>query len=125
MKATGSAVVFGMTTPLQRVAGVLNAAVRPFIASRIGGRLVGSRMTVVSYTGRKSGRSFSIPVAYTRQGRTATIGVSLPDRKGWWRNFTGDGGPLSLWLDGTSVPGHATAHRDDQGQVEVSVLLDG
>lgn len=113
-----------MTTLLQRFAGTLNSAVRPFITSAIGGRLLGDRMTVVTYTGRKSGRSFSLPVAYVRQGRNVTIGVSLPERKGWWRNFTGDGGRLALWLDGAELSGRATAGRDERGQVTVDVVLD-
>jgi hypothetical protein len=29
-----------------------------------------------------------------------TIGVRFPDAKTWWRNFLGDGAPISLDLDG-------------------------
>jgi hypothetical protein len=48
----------------------------------------------------------------------------MPDAKTWWRNFLGDGAPLSLHLDGTDRTGHATSHRDDKGRVTVSVILD-
>ncbi|MFI5914722.1 hypothetical protein [Dactylosporangium sp. NPDC051541] len=87
------------------------------------GRIVRRRLTVVTYTGRRSGRTFSTPVAYKRRGDTVTIGVQLPDAKAWWRNFTGAGGPISLNLDGADRPGHAVSHRDGKGRVTVTVTL--
>lgn len=87
------------------------------------GRLVDRYITIVTYTGRRSGRTFSTPVGYRRAGDTVTIGVRLPDAKNWWRNFTGDGGPISLHLDGADRTGHAVAHRDDNGRVTVTVRL--
>ena len=90
---------------------------------RWGSRLSRS-FTVVTYTGRRSGRTFSMPVSYQRDGSTVTIQVSLPERKTWWRNFTGDGGPLSLHLDGADRAGHAVAQVDDKTRVTVTVRLD-
>ncbi|GLY52380.1 nitroreductase/quinone reductase family protein [Lentzea sp. NBRC 102530] len=87
------------------------------------GRLVRKGITVVSYTGRKSGRTFSTPVGYQRKGDTVDIKVMMPDAKSWWRNFNGEGGPLTLELDGTQRTGHATSHRDDKGRVTVRVQL--
>lgn len=87
------------------------------------GRFVSRRITVVTYTGRRSGNTFSIPVAYQLAGDVVTIGVRLPDAKKWWRNFTGEGGPLTLQLDGADRTGHATARRDGRGRVTVTVHL--
>jgi hypothetical protein len=87
--------------------------------------VVSRRLTVVTYTGRRSGRTFRIPVGYRRTGDTVTIGVRLPDAKTWWRNFTGAGGPLSLELDGVDRTGHAVTRRDAAGRVTVTVRLDG
>lgn len=87
------------------------------------GKLVRRRMTVVTYAGRRSGREFSIPVAYFRQPTGVRIDVMMPDAKNWWRNFTGDGGPLSLRLDDTIRTGHAVAHRTPNGRVQVNVDL--
>jgi hypothetical protein len=81
-------------------------------------------MTVITYTGRRSGRTFSIPVAYSRSGDDLTIRVEFPDRKKWWRNFLGDGGPIVVRLHGVDKAGHAVADRDSNGKVTVSVLLD-
>ncbi|MEU5266353.1 hypothetical protein [Amycolatopsis sp. NPDC021455] len=89
------------------------------------GRLVRRHLTQVTYTGRRSGRTLSTPVAYRRAGDVVTIRVGLPDAKSWWRNFTGDGAPLTLELDDTGRTGHALAHRDEKGRVTVTVHLDG
>ncbi|MGM1059934.1 hypothetical protein [Saccharothrix sp. Mg75] len=89
------------------------------------GRYVSRYITVVTYTGRRSGRTFSTPVAYRRAGDTVAIRVVMPDAKTWWRNFTGDGGPLSLRLGGADRAGHAVARRDGKGRVTVVVRLDG
>lgn len=108
-----------------RVVGLVNARV---VALRDHPRLgpwARRRFTVVTYTGRRSGRTFSIPVGYRRDGDTVTIGAMFPDAKKWWRNFTGDGGPIALDLDGVRRTGHAVARRPGRGQVEVTVRLDG
>lgn len=81
------------------------------------------RFTIITYTGRRSGRTFSTPVAYKRAGDKVTIGVQMPDAKNWWRNFV-DGGPITLRLDGVHRTGHAVSRRDDRGRVTVSVHLD-
>lgn len=87
------------------------------------GRFVRKHFTVITYTGRRSGRTFTTPVGYRRTGDTVTIRVLIPDAKNWWRNFTGDGGPITLQLDEADRPGHATAHRDEKGRVAVTVRL--
>ena len=88
------------------------------------GRAVRGRLTVLTYTGRRSGRTFSTPVAFRRGGSTVTIPVAMPERKTWWRNFTGEGGPLSLELDEVVRTGHAVAAVDARGRVAVTVRLD-
>ena len=110
--------------PLQRTASLVNSVVGPLVTSPRWGPLVGRWMTLATYTGRRSGRTFSLPVAYRRSGDVVTIGVSLPDQKKWWRNFLGTGGPILLRLEGTDRPGHAVAHRSPSGAVSVEVELD-
>ncbi|WP_072803764.1 hypothetical protein [Rhodococcoides yunnanense] len=107
----------------QQLAGVANVVMRPLISAPVVGRLLSKAITDITYVGRKSGRTFSIPVGYKRRGDQVTIGVAVPDRKGWWRNFYPDGGPISIRLDGVDRPGHAVAHRKG-GSVHVSVQLD-
>jgi len=110
---------------LLRAAPLMNAPVAAIAASpRFGGALRRSNIALVTYTGRRSGRTFSIPVAYRRRDdENIDIGANLPDAKTWWRNFLGEGAPLSVTLDGVERAGHGVAHRDEKGRVTVSVRL--
>ena len=59
---------------------------------------------VLAWTGRKTGRRYSTPVSFVREGRTAY--VTTGDR--WWRNLT-EGGPVAMriagrWREGTAAP---------------------
>jgi hypothetical protein len=112
---------------LMRAAPLFNAPVAAIAASpRFGGALRRSNIALVTYTGRRSGRTFSIPVAYRRRDdETIDIGANLPDAKTWWRNFLGDGAPVRVTLDGVERAGHGVAHRDDKGRVTVQVRLIG
>ncbi|BBX42744.1 hypothetical protein X011_02890 [Mycobacterium tuberculosis variant microti OV254] len=106
-----------------RAAPVFNAPVAALAKSRRFGGLMNRNIVIVGYTGRRSGRSFSIPVAYRRTGDEITITANLPETKTWWRNFLGDGGPVTLELDGTQRVGHAVAERNEKGGVTVHVRL--
>ena len=101
----------------------MNKAILGLRNAPLVGKLVRKGITVVSYTGRRSGRTFSTPVGYQRKGDVVNIEVMMPDDKTWWRNFSGEGAPLTLELDGAQQTGHATSHRDDKGRVTVRVQL--
>lgn len=109
--------------PKRRLDSGLNDRIVRLRSSRRWGRFVSRYLTVVTYTGRRSGRSFSTPVAYRRKGDTVTIRVGFPESKNWWRNFTGDGGPISLQLEGVSREGHAVARRGSERLALVTVRL--
>jgi hypothetical protein len=110
---------------LMRAAPLFNAPVAAIAASPRFGAALRRSITTITYTGRRSGRTFSIPVAFRRRGDEIDIAANMPDAKTWWRNFLGDGAPMSLTLDGIERPGHAVAHRDDNGRVTVKVRLAG
>ncbi|MEU4216563.1 hypothetical protein [Actinoplanes sp. NPDC026623] len=112
-----------MRTRARRAVDRFNACVLALRSSPRLGKVVSRSLTVVTYTGRRSGTTFSIPVGYRRTGDVVTIGVAFPDAKSWWRNFTGDGAPLTVHLDGADRPGHGLAHRDAKGRVTVTVRL--
>jgi hypothetical protein len=75
-------------------------------------RLASGRFALITYTGRKSGCEYTIPVLYRDQGDEVTIAVGWPDRKVWWRNLTGEGGPVRLVVRGQKLRGHAVATRE-------------
>jgi hypothetical protein len=102
----------------------MNAVAAKLIDLPLLGNVVRRNLVVISYVGRRSGKTFTIPVNYRRDGDEVIIGVGLPDAKNWWRNFLGSGGPITLRLNGTDRNGHAVATRDGQGQVTVTVKLD-
>jgi F420H(2)-dependent quinone reductase len=105
--------------------GIFNKGFVGLINAPVIGRFVGRGMVVIRYVGRRSGKTIETPVAYKRSGDKVTINVMAPDNKTWWRNFLGEGAPITLVdLDGADHSGHGTASRDDKGRVAVSVQLD-
>jgi hypothetical protein len=107
------------------VVRAVNSVAVALIDAPVLGGVVRRVFVVIRYVGRRSGKTFEIPVAYRRRSDgTIVINVSAPDAKSWWRNFLGEGGPLTLLnFDGTDRTGHAVAHRDERGKVSVSVRL--
>jgi hypothetical protein len=110
---------------LMRGAPLFNAPIVALATSPRLGKMLRRNITLITYTGRRSGRTFSIPVAYRRRGDEIEIVPNMPDAKTWWRNFLGDGAPMSLTLVGIEQSGHAVAHRDENGRVTVRVRLAG
>jgi hypothetical protein len=101
-----------------------NAVAAKLIDVPLLGNVVRRNLVVISYVGRRSGKTFTTPVSYRRIGDEIVIRVGLPDAKNWWRNFLDGGGPITLQLNGTGRTGQAVATRDDRGRVTVTVKLD-
>jgi hypothetical protein len=107
------------------IAGIVNRLFVALIDAPIVGPLVRRGLINIRYVGRRSGKSVETPVGYQRSGDSIVINVMSPDNKTWWRNFLGEGGPMTLLkLDGQDRTGHAIARRDAEGRVKVAVQLD-
>jgi hypothetical protein len=106
-----------------RLVHVVNGFVARLTVSPRWGRLVGRGIAILTYTGRKSGRTVTLPIGYRRTAGGILITVVMPDAKTWWRNFLDEGGPVAVRLDGVDREGHATARRDERGRVTVDVRL--
>ncbi len=107
------------------VVGAFNSGAVKLLDMPVLGRLMHRSLVVIRYSGRRSGRTFQTPVNYRRSGDEVVIRVMAPDSKTWWRNFTGEGGAITLLgLDGADRTGHAIAARDERGRVSVTVHLD-
>lgn len=102
----------------------MNAPVAAMTRSPLGNRLVGGTFAMITYTGRKSGKTISLPVGYRRRGNDIVINVAMPDAKTWWRNFRGEGAPMTITLDGHDRTGHAVARRDEKGRVAVDLSFE-
>lgn len=106
---------------LRRAVQGMNAGVVALAEAPVIGGVLGKAFAQVSYVGRRSGRTFTTPVNYRRSGDDYIIGVALPDKKSWWRNFLGEGAPIILRINGVEHTGHAVARRNERGQVSVRV----
>jgi hypothetical protein len=107
------------------IVDIVNGAARSLINAPVVGRFIGRGLVVIRYAGRRSGTTFETPVGYRWSRGSLVIGVMAPDAKNWWRNFLGDGGPITLLnFNGKDRGGHAVANRDGRGRVSVTVTLD-
>jgi hypothetical protein len=110
-------------TPFVVLNRVVNPLVRGLLRSPAHGLLSG-RLALLSVTGRRSGRTFTFPVGYHRDGDRVTISVASPERKRWWRNLI-DAAPVEIWLAGVRRAGTGQARGDEQSGVTVEIQLDG
>ncbi|AUN39259.1 Uncharacterised protein (plasmid) [Tsukamurella tyrosinosolvens] len=101
----------------QRTAKLFNAAFTPLLSLPVVGPALGKSMVTVSYTGRRSGKHVSLPVAYQRRGDEVVIGVAMPEQKQWWRNFLGEGADLTLHFPDGDRTGRAVASSGEGGTV--------
>lgn len=84
-----------------------NPFVRALLRSPLHGLLSGS-LLLVTYTGRKSGRTFTIPVMYADDAEGVLVYVGGSAAKVWWRSLRG-GAPVAVRLRGRDLRGTATA----------------
>lgn len=75
------------------MAGLLRSPLHGFLSRSL---------MLITITGRKSGQRYTTPVNYIRDGETLLV-TSQADRT-WWKNLRG-GAPLSVHLEGRSLPG--------------------
>lgn len=76
--------------------------------------VMSGKYTIIEFKGRKSGRSYSTPVAYVREGDKILITTDSP----WWRNMSG-GAPVTVVLRGRRVSGKGTAVTDPARSAEI------
>lgn len=69
--------------------------------------LVSKHLMLISFTGRKSGKTITTPVSRIDAGADYTFFVASP----WWRNLRG-GAPVELRIAGRRVPATATPEED-------------
>ncbi len=78
-----------------RLLRLANPVVRLILRSPAHGLLSG-RLLLLSYTGRRSGRNYEIPLRYAETGDDRLVAVALrPARKLWWRSL---GEPTRVFL---------------------------
>jgi len=68
---------------LQRVVRYFNPFIRWMLGSRAH-RMMSGRLMLLSFTGRRTGRLYTTPVSYVREGTDLLV----PGGGAWWKNLT-------------------------------------
>ncbi len=93
--------------------GLANRLVRGLLRTPLVCRAVGNRLVTLYLVGRKSGRRYSVPVAYTSHDGVLFIGTPFA----WGRNLrTGD--PVDIRLKGRRRPADVQVITDEVGVTE-------
>ena len=79
---------------LQKLARYSNPVVRSLLAGKAHS-LMSRRLILVTFTGRRTGRSYTTPVSYVREGTKLLV----PGGGGWWKNL--GSGPVTVRLQGS------------------------
>jgi hypothetical protein len=99
--------------PSRRVLRVINPLVATILRSPVHG-LLSQRVLLLTYTGRRTGRSHTTPVGYVQDGTVLTI-FSVIGR--WWKSLRG-GGSVGLVLRGQHLQAHAEVIDDGPEMLE-------
>ncbi len=98
------------TLPLQ---GLANRLVLGLLRTPLLCRVAGSRLVTLYIVGRKSGRRYTVPVAYTRQDGILLIGTPFA----WGRNLR-TGEPVDIRLKGQRRRADVQVFTDEAGVTE-------
>jgi deazaflavin-dependent oxidoreductase (nitroreductase family) len=74
--------------------------------------MVSKTILLISFTGRKSGKTYTTPVDYSQHGDQVTIFTHAS----WWKNLIG-GAPVTLRIRGRELQGLADPVAEDKGAV--------
>jgi deazaflavin-dependent oxidoreductase (nitroreductase family) len=103
------------TLPAQ---ALVNRLMRGLLSTPLLSRLIGRRLVTLYVVGRKSGRRYTVPVAYTSDQGDLLIGTPF----GWGRNLrTGD--PVTIRLRGRRRVADVRVIADEPGVVDAYGLM--
>ena len=97
---------------------LVNRIIRGLLRTPLVSRLVGSRLVTVYVVGRKSGRHYTVPVAYTRHEGDLLIGTPF----GWGRNLR-TGEAVAIRLKGRRRLADVRVLADEQGVVDAYAIM--
>ena len=98
--------------------GAANRVVRGLLRVPLLSRAAGSRLVTLYIVGRKSGRRYTIPVAYTEQDGVLLIGTPFA----WGRNLR-TGEPVEIRLKGKRRPADVEVVSDEAGVIEQYAVI--
>jgi deazaflavin-dependent oxidoreductase (nitroreductase family) len=89
----------------------LNRAMKFVLRSSMHG-MVSKTVLLISFTGRKSGKTYTTPVSYSQQDGQVTIFTHAT----WWKNLR-TGTPVTLRIQGRELQGLANPVAEDKAAV--------
>ncbi len=98
--------------------GVANRIVRGLLRTPLLCRVVGRRLITVYVVGRKSGRRYTVPVAYVRHEGSLLVGTPFA----WGRNLR-SGQPVDIRLKGRRRPADVQVATDADGVVKLYAVM--
>jgi F420H(2)-dependent quinone reductase len=106
--------------PVQTMAaqGLVNRVMRGVLRTPLLAQLAGRRLVTLYVVGRKSGRHYDIPVAYTRHQGDLLVGTPF----GWSRNLR-TGEPIEIRLNGRRRPADVQVIADEPGVVDAYAVM--
>jgi hypothetical protein len=111
----------GAPAPRVRISAsqrIANRLVRGLLAAPLISQGIGRRLMTVYAVGRKTGRVFSIPVAYTRHEGKLLIGTPF----GWAKNLR-EGEPVTIRLKGKKVPADVQVFTRDEDVTRLYAVM--
>jgi deazaflavin-dependent oxidoreductase (nitroreductase family) len=96
---------------------ICNIFLKPLLKSPLHW-LVSSELLLITFTGHKSGRTYSTPVQYKRDGK-AVIFVTGSNRR-WWRNLQ-SGAPVTVRIKGRDIEG-VPEIVEDRASIEQALM---
>jgi hypothetical protein len=75
--------------------------------------LISSSIMLITVTGQKTGRKYTIPVSYRRGEEDEPFTVFSRTNRTWWRNLQ-DGADVTLRVRGKNYTGHAEVTEVDE-----------
>lgn len=97
---------------------IANRVVRSLLRTPGLNRAVGARLVTLYIVGRKSGRQYTVPVAYSRQDGDLLIGTPFS----WGRNLR-DGEPVEILLQGKRRLADVEAFTDEPGVTRLYAIM--
>ena len=95
---------------------ILNKTMKFILRSPLHG-MVSKNLTLITFTGRKSSKTYTTPVSYYQQGNQVIIFTHA----NWWKNLQ-NSSPVRLRLRGREVQGLAEAVSEDKKTIANNLM---
>ena len=94
---------------------ILNRVMKVVLRSPLH-RIVSNNLLLITFTGRKSGKTYSTPVSYFQEDGQ----VNIFTHANWWKNLRG-GAPVTLRIRGRQLQGMAEPIADDKQAIAAAL----